>query len=65
MPDPKHVKYFECVTGEIAHLHKDLDIQLRRFARLQKEMDQLRARLLLPSVASMRAGTARPRKQPG
>jgi hypothetical protein len=61
--DPEHVKYFECVTGEIDQIHKDLDIQLRRFAQLQKQMDQLRALLLLPSVAALRAGPARPRKQ--
>jgi hypothetical protein len=56
------VKYFECITGEIARIHEDLDIQLGRFAQLQMQLDQLRDRLL-PSVAPTSAGTARTRKQ--
>jgi len=59
---PEHVEYFERVTEEIALIHRDLDIQVRRFAHVQMELDQLRL-LLVPTVAPTRAGIARLRKQ--
>ncbi|HEV3215480.1 MAG TPA: hypothetical protein VGZ27_07135 [Vicinamibacterales bacterium] len=56
-----HLEYFEHVTEEIAHIHRDLDIQLRRFAQVQMQMDQLRA-LLAPNIAPVGGTTAGPRK---
>jgi hypothetical protein len=58
--DPDHLEYFERVTEQIAHIHRDLDIQLRRFSQVQMQMDQLRA-LLVPQISS-RAGAAGPRR---
>jgi hypothetical protein len=60
--NPEHLEYFERVTEEIAHIHRDLDIQLRRVAEVQMQMDQLWA-LLVPAVESTRSKTAGLRKQ--
>ena len=59
---PDHLEYFERVTEEIALIHRDLDIQLRRFAQVQMQLDQLRA-LMVPHLGATRARTAGLRKQ--
>src|SRR4051794_595316 len=53
--------YFERVSGEIALIHRDLDIQLRRFSQVQMQMDQLQA-LLMPSATPTRRGASKARK---
>jgi hypothetical protein len=59
--DSDHLEYLEKVTEQIAHIHRDLDIQLRRFSQVQMQMDQLRS-LLVPQISSPRAGAAGPRR---
>jgi len=60
---PEQLEYFERVNEQIALIHRDLDIQLRRFSQVQMQMDQLQA-LLMPSPAKpTRIATAGARKQ--
>ena len=59
---PEQLEYFERVTEEIALIHKDLDIQLRRFSQVQMQMDQLQA-ILVPTGRATRIGTVGTRKQ--
>jgi len=47
------LEYFERVSGEIALIHRDLDIQLLRFSQVQMQMDRLQA-LLMPSAKPTR-----------
>ena len=60
---PEQLEYFQRVTEEIAVIHHDLDIQLRRFAQVQMQMDQLQA-LFVPPAKATRIATVGARKQP-
>ena len=58
----EQLEYFARVTEQIATIHRDLDIQLRRFSQVQMQLDQLQA-LLMPAITAPRTGSsARPTK---
>jgi len=61
---PEQREYFEQFTKEIALIHRNLDLQLRRFSQVQLQIDGLQALLISTPVNAIRAGACSLKKQP-